>query len=161
MKPKMIGPPGSWLAGWQLEAFLSWLRALAPWWPLGSSISSGRFFVLAGGRLGPRGWALREVQSRLHPQGRGPDVAGGRFRALRGGFHVPGGRLEDAREPLPQGGEGGPLAAALGGLHPPGRRLHAVGRGLHTVGRGLHADRGRLCVAGGPHPGRRLLGPSG
>lgn len=88
-------------------------------------------------------------------------MAGGRFRALRGGFHVPGGRLEDAREPLPQGGEGGPLAAALGGLHPPGRRLHAVGRGLHTVGRGLHADRGRLCVAGGPHPGRRLLGPSG
>lgn len=90
----------------------SWPRAMALPWPSGS-VSSGHFYILAGCRLVPPGRALRAVQRRLHAQGRGPDVAGGRLCALRGGFHVLGGHLEDAGKPLPRGD--------LGGLHLPGR----------------------------------------
>ena len=69
------------LGGCKLEAMSSWLRAMALLWPLGS-ISSGHFYILAGCRLVPSGRALYAVQRRLHPQGRGLHVAGGRFCAL-------------------------------------------------------------------------------
>ena len=156
----MIGPPGSRQAA-------KWRRfcpGQGPWpsrGPEEGSISSGLLDVLAGGRLLPPRRALHAVHRRLHPQGRGPDVAGSRLRELRAGFHVLGGHLEDSRESLPRGGEGRLLAAALGGLHLPGRCPHVTVGCLHAVGRGLHADRCRLLGADGFRPGRRGLSPKG
>lgn len=45
-----------------------------------------------------------------------------------------GGHLEELRESLHGGGEGGPLSVALGGLHLPGRRSNLPGGRLHAVG---------------------------
>lgn len=156
----MIGPPGSRLAAnWR-----QFCPGQGPWPSRGSeegSISSGLLDILASGRLLPPRRALHAVQRRLHPQRQGPDAAGGRLRALRGGFHVLVGHLEDARGPFARGGDGAPLAAALGSLHLPGRPPHLTGGRLHAVGRRLHADRCRLLGAGGLSPGRRGLSPKG
>lgn len=147
----MIGPPGSRLAAnWR-----QFCPGQGPWpsrGPEEGSISSGLLDILASGWLLPPRRALHAVQRRLHPQRQGPDAAGGRLRALRGCFHVPVGHLEDATGPFPRGGDGAPLAAALGSLHLPGKPPHLTG------GR-LHADRCRLLGAGGLSPGRRGLSP--
>lgn len=134
------------MAGCKLEAILSWLRAHDPFVAfgkqfIGASNSSGHFYILAVCRLVPPGRALHAVHSRLHSLGRGLDVAGRYFCALRSSFHVLGGHLDDLREPFSRGGEEGSHTVALGTLHLPRRGQHLPGECLRAVGRRLHANR--------------------